>query len=357
MIVGFTGVIWEGRPADRLAHDLHDGPGPARLAESGLSWAKVGEELAEIAADYAKILADLGVHWQAASYNHAMTKLTQLAPWLAEAAQFALETSARAEAQAAATQVALIAMPNPVEIAVSKQIAQALEHTKIAPGSPLQAAASANDHAQHDQKQRASRVMESYEHASQPIEHPWHQQKLPEIVSSAALDAEQAAAREAAQSARPVAPSGVTAGLAASAAMGYGAGGSGSYVREKSKYAVTELASGAAAVAPLTPTPSSTEPVRASAPMAPMAPASAAAGDNQAQHRRAPATRADQASTAGASVGGVALPEGWIQAGEHDSPATWADVEARHHVPEGVLDLDTTFVSPPVLGGRDGGEA
>lgn len=359
MIVGFTGVIWEARPAERLAHDLHHGEGPARLAESGLAWARIGAELADIGVEYAKILADLGMHWQSHSYNHAFDKLTQLAPWFADAAAQAGHTAAKAETQAVATTVALTAMPNPLELQAAKAIQEALQNaSKTAGGGALHAAAATAEHAQQDQKQRASRVMESYEKATTPVAHPWKQPSPPKIVSGAALAAEEAA-REAAEKAKASMGSGIQAGLAMAPAIGGGfRGGGGDIERKKSEYAVTEMPDVAEAI-PVNATtgPATVGPAAHSGmPMGPMGAAGAQGGRDEDHYGRSYDVT-PVASTASASD--VNLPAGWVQTGETDSAVSWSDVAGRYEpsapLAEGQLDLGGGTVPPAVLGAPDEG--
>ncbi|GAC69338.1 PPE domain-containing protein [Gordonia soli] len=364
MIVGFTGVIWEARTAERLAHDLHDGRGPVQLAESGLAWGTVAAEIAEVGVEYGKILAGLGVHWDSPTYNHAFEKLTQLVPWFADAAGHAVQTAARAEQQAAATTVALTAMPNPIEIQATKDVSEALSKVHIAAGSPLVAAAANTERAQQDQMQRASRVMESYERATTPVSTPWKHAAPPKIVSPAALRAEEAAAKEAAEkaAAKPGGSTGASAGMVPMTGLG-GFGGAVA-PREKSKYATTGLAG--VSQQPSVVSNGVVEPTRPSTtiPMAPAAGAAGAAagahGDDEAPRRRTEPT------ASGASASDVNLPAGWVEAGQQDSEVTWADVAGRYGstpgepamlAGEGVLNLDADRVVPAVLGApdRDGG--
>ncbi|MFW0797739.1 PPE domain-containing protein [Gordonia sp. CPCC 205515] len=361
MIVGFTGVIWEARPADRLAHDLHDGLGPVHLAESGAAWAKLGAELVDIGVEYGKILADLGLHWESSSYNHAFTKLTQMVPWFADAASHAAFTAGKAEEQAVATTVALTAMPNPVEIAATEAIQDALSHVHMAAGSPLHAVAADTERAHQDQKQRASRVMESYERATTQVSAPWQQPNPPKIVAADALNAEVAAAREAAENAKAAVPSGIHAGLAAAPAIGGIRGGvaAGSYQREKTKYTAVDLAAevSPAPAAAQSGTGMSAEPTRSAMPMAPMS-AAAAQGNRDEDVHHAESYGVTAAAT-GATASEVNLPAGWVQADQHDSAVTWSDIANRYEtpkptLPEGVLNLGNT-VAPAVLGAPDGG--
>ncbi|GAB92213.1 PPE domain-containing protein [Gordonia rhizosphera] len=366
MIVGFTGVIWEARPAERLAHDLHHGVGPARLAETGAAWTALATELVDIGVAYGKILADLGLHWESGSYNHAFEKLTQFAPWFADAANQAMQTAAKAEAQAAANAVALTAMPNPLEIAATKAIAEALSKVEAAAGSPIMAAAANNERAHQDQGQRASRVMESYERAATPVADPWKLPAPPRIVSDAALNAEEAAAREAAAQAKAVAhAAGIHGGLATAPLIGGIGGFGGGYdiPREKSNYAATELAADGHPVSPLVAPGGPAEPTRAAGhmPMAPMGAGAAAVGNsNDDEHRPAPvAPNVSRAAGAGADVH---LPAGWLQAGEQDAPVSWSDIADRYQppalppLPEGVLDLGDGSVAPAVLGAPEEGD-
>lgn len=363
MIVGFTGVIWEARPAERLAHDLHDGLGPVHLAESGAAWAKLGAELVDIGVEYGKILADLGLHWESQSYNHAFAKLTQLVPWFADAAGHAAFTAGKAEEQAMATTVALTAMPNPVEIAATQAIGDALSHVHLAAGSPLHGVAANTERAHQDQKQRASRVMESYERATTQVSTPWQQPNPPKIVAADALNAEVAAARAAAEKAKAAVPSGIAAAPAAAPAIGgigggIGAGGT-AYQREKSKYAVADLGTDVAPAPSITQNGAgiSAEPMRSTMPMGPMGAAAAHGNRDEEEHHAE--NYGLTTTAASASATDVNLPAGWVQAGQQDSAVSWSDIADRYEsskpaLPEGVLNLGNT-VAPAVLGAPDRG--
>ena len=57
--VGFTGVVWDARPTERLAKDLTTGPGAAPMAEAAAAWAKVAAAFGEAVIDYPQIMAVL----------------------------------------------------------------------------------------------------------------------------------------------------------------------------------------------------------------------------------------------------------------------------------------------------------
>lgn len=352
MIVGFTGVIWEARPAQRLALDLHTGPGPRKLAESGLAWGEIAGELADIGIEYGKVIAELGIHWESDTYNHAFEKLTQLVPWFGEAAKHALESAGKTEQQAVATTVALTAMPNPVEIEATKAIGDALAKAEVAAGSPLNAVAANTERAQQDQKQRASRVMESFETATTPVSTPWRLGAPPKIVTDAALAAEVAARRAAAEvhrAATSPAGAGIPGGASgmpmAFGGGGFGGGGS-TYRAPKSDYAAVNLAAEAGPVAPVQPiTAPAVDSMRTSG-MPPMSPAATAANGADEEHRSVARRNDSSGTTSAASPSEINLPAGWMQAGEHDAAVSWQDVADRYDnsprlpsMPEGEINL------------------
>ncbi|GAB11909.1 hypothetical protein GOARA_091_00270 [Gordonia araii NBRC 100433] len=353
---GFTGVVWESRPTEKLATDLVSGAGPAPLAEAGLAWANLAEEVAAIGVEYAKVLANLGVHWESLTFNHAFEKLMQLAPWFADTAAKLTDTAVKAETQAAANTVALATMPSLPEVAITEEMAALLAQAGVMLGAPMVASGTANDKVKHEMAQRAARVMQSYEQATQPVAAAWSIGKPPQIVSADALNAERAAAAAKRTKATEATKVG---SLGSAAAMG-GMGGIGAMPREKSKYAATSLASVEAA--PVLAPPISTDTNRSGmVPMAPMgaAGAAAAAGNRSDTVARSTATPSKAAATDDNSS--VRLPAGWLSSDDNDGPTSWTQVAERMDeadrapIPgEGVLNLGPA--SPPVLGAPEGGD-
>ncbi len=348
-MVGFTGVVWDSRPLPKLAADLAHGRGPIPISEAGQAHAKIAAVLAEVSVEYAQILADIGTHWESATYNHAMGKIAQLAPWFADIATKATEAAGRAEVQAAANTVALLTMPGIEEIEFGEHIQKLLESASTSVGVPMTGGLAAAERARADQKQRAARVMQSYENATTPVAAPWTMPKPPQVASDGALAAEQAAAKaaadrvKAAQSPTPSTP------LAPPMIGGLGGLGGG-YQRPKGAHVVTPLV---AEPAPAGTAPQQATPVRSAGMTPPMAPGAAAAGAGRDEEHTD--TTAVPAPAAGLDDA-VNLPSGWLGAAVHaDAAVSWENLEDNASgdrlPPEGVLNL----AAPPVIGTAEGG--
>lgn len=346
---GFTGVVWQSRPTEKLAADLADGSGPAPLAEAGLAWATLAEEVAQVGLEYVRILTDLGVHWESATSNGAIERLTRFAPWFADTAAKIVETSGKAEVQAAANTVALAAMPSLPEIAVVTELGNLLSRPEVMLGAPMVAATAKNDRIKHELAQHAARVMESYERASVPAAMPWKIGRAPELVRPDALAAERAAtaaARNKPAESSAVGGAGLIGGVG-------GLGGGAGTPREKTRYVATSLASTAAAPTPA-PAPAG-DVARTASMVPPMAPMTTNAGQSGSVAR--PIRTASVSPEA--SSAGVRLPEGWLSNGD-GSPTSWTEVaqqidsvEQRPLLKgEGVLNLGPA--APAVIGEADG---
>lgn len=355
---GFTGVVWQSRPTEKLAADLVAGSGPAPLAEAGLAWAVLGEEVAQIGVEYARVLANLGIHWESLTFNHAFEKLMQLAPWFADTAGKLLDTAARAEAQAAANTVALATMPSLPEVVVTEELADLLAQAGVMLGAPIAASGAKNDRVKHELAQRAARVMESYEQATVPAATPWKMGRAPEIVSAAALNAERAAAAAARQK---LTASKDKTSASKGSGTGGGAGGIGGVgvpARQKTRYVATSLASVEVAPVVSTPTPSDVTRTSSMGPMGPMMAGAGQSGDSTARSTR---TASASKSEKDEQPSGVRLPEGWLS-DDDGAPTSWTQVAARMDraderallAGEGVLNLGPT--APAVLGAADRGD-
>ncbi|MEO9329834.1 PPE domain-containing protein [Gordonia aurantiaca] len=345
---GFTGVDWDLRSSEQLATDLGTGPGPAPLAEAGLAWARLATEIGEAGVEYAAVLARLGLHWRAAHTSTVFDRLTQLVPWFAETASEAAENSARAEAQAAATTVARLNMPDLAEVDVVERLHEiAAGATAVAP--IMAGAAAEAERAVVQQRMRAARVMQAYENATEPVGKPWpSSRRAPELVSGQALAAEKAAAARAAAP-RPVA----APHMPVVPPLIGGVGGGAAYTPpiEKIRLAPT-VAAGATpqAVASATSAAGATTSAGAGMPP-PIAPGvAAAAGDRGASARSV-------SVESGAAVDDI--PES--RATEHlDGPVSWADVEAAdkpvvHHVSDSApRTVDPRYLEERFLLGNPG---
>jgi hypothetical protein len=191
-VTGFTGVVWEARPAQRLAADLVEGgAGSAPSAQAALAWGCVAGVLADAGLDYAAILTRLGTAWKSATSDQAFARLADFATWFTETSAAAVENAGKATAQCAAITVAHANMPNLPEIGVTQSIRDTAATVGAALGAPIGGVAADAERCLHDQKQRAARVMATYEAASAPLAEPWLLPRLAEVVSPTALAGEQ----------------------------------------------------------------------------------------------------------------------------------------------------------------------
>ncbi|HEY9313264.1 PPE domain-containing protein [Williamsia sp.] len=272
-MTGFTNVVWDARPTKQLATDLGAGAGDGPLTAAALGWAQVSALLADAGVDYVRILAKLGIAWESVSTDEAFGKLASFAGWFSDAAAAAADTAGRAGAQAAATTVARISMPGLPELQITEDIHRAATTVGAATGAPIGGVAADAERAALDQKQRAARVMETYEAASEPVARVWAVPHPAEIVSPKALAAEQAI-RDSAR-AVPTRPEPTVSAVP---------GGVGGYApvsvpRQQTRYATTILAGSTVAPTTTLPAPVSAD-ARPSVPATPMAPMMGAPGQS-----------------------------------------------------------------------------
>ncbi|KAA8886400.1 PPE domain-containing protein [Nocardia colli] len=195
---GFTGVVWEARPPERLARDLTTGPGSVPMAEAAAEWARLATVFGAAVLEYERVLASLRTAWQSGRSGEVMEKVTTLRDWLVDAAGTATANAARLQAQVAAYEVAKLTMPNTADIQQIQQVQATLESMGAMLGAPIRAIAADNDAEADVAKAVASRVMRSYETAAEPLATPWRHQEPPKIAPEQALAAEQAATAAAA---------------------------------------------------------------------------------------------------------------------------------------------------------------
>ncbi|MCM6776094.1 PPE family protein [Nocardia sp. CDC159] len=187
---GFTGVIWEAREAGRLAQDLTTGPGPVPMAEAGLAWARLAVGFGAAAIEYEQIIATLRGAWQSSASESVHQQVAKLRDWLADAAVAAGSNAAKAEAQAAAYELARLTMPNAAHIAAIEAVQRSIEQIGAAMGAPIKAVAAATDTEADAAKATASRVMRVYEAATEPLATPWAHTEPPVLTAGASLEAE-----------------------------------------------------------------------------------------------------------------------------------------------------------------------
>ena len=208
-VIGFTGVVWPARPTEQLARDLTTGRGAAPMAEAGTAWTQLAGSFGAAVVEYDQIVAELRESWRSDGSDLFLERIGKLRDWLVDAAASAGRNAASAGGQAAAYEVARLAMPHVAEIAALEAAKQSIEHAGAALGAPLVAAAAQVDDQQDLAKADAARVMQSYESATTPLATPWVQEHPPVIATSAALDAEQNAATAASTTAgTPAMPGG-----------------------------------------------------------------------------------------------------------------------------------------------------
>jgi len=209
---GFTGVVWGAREPDRLARELSTGPGAVPMAEAGAAWARLAAGFGTAVAEYELIVASMRGAWQSATSGPVLDRISMLRDWLADAATAAGNNAVRAETQAAAYELARLTMPHTAEIAAIQAVQRMLESIGGALGAPIKAVAADADADADMAKAAASRVMQTYEAATEPLATPWIQQEPPVIATPEALAAEEASATVSAASAMPALP-GVTPGM------------------------------------------------------------------------------------------------------------------------------------------------
>lgn len=188
---GFTGVVWEAREPDKLATDLTTGAGPMPMADAAAAWTRLAAAFGAAVLDYEQVLQTLRGSWKSGSSEQVWERISTLREWLIETAAAATANAARLQAQVMAYEVAALAMPNTADIAAITAMQQALEQVGTALGAPIKAIAAQTDAEADVAKAVASRVMRSYEAATEPLATPWLHAPPPSIAPEAALAGEQ----------------------------------------------------------------------------------------------------------------------------------------------------------------------
>jgi len=165
-MTGFTGVQWTARATERLAADLIRGAGVSPIVEAGLSWGDIAVEAAAIGDELRRTIDRLRQSWEAPVASSVVSQADALVSWLHELSEFAGLMARRLQGQAAATTVAVLAMPNPAEIAATAALRDSMAVVGGGIGGALLGAGAALDRAAGDQHQRAVRAMQAYETAS-----------------------------------------------------------------------------------------------------------------------------------------------------------------------------------------------
>lgn len=187
---GFTGVVWPARPADRLARDLTTGPGAVPMAEAAQAWARLAASFGAAVVEYEKVVGEIRGAWGSDQSNVVLQRITTLRDWLIEATGAATANAARFQVQVAAYEVARLAMPAITDIEQIQQVQRMLESLDGSMGAAIEAVAADADKDSDMAKAVASRVMENYEKATEPLAFPWQQTQPPVIAPETALAAE-----------------------------------------------------------------------------------------------------------------------------------------------------------------------
>ncbi|MFD3705031.1 PPE domain-containing protein [Nocardia sp. NPDC058658] len=187
---GFTGVVWEAREPDKLATDLTTGAGPMPMADAAAAWTRLAAAFGAAVLDYEQVLQSLRGSWKSGSSELVWERISTLREWLLETAAAATANAARMQAQVLAYEVATIAMPNTADLAAITAMQQALEQVGTALGAPIKAIAAQTDADADVAKAVASRVMRSYEAATEPLATPWLHAPPPSIAPEAPLTGE-----------------------------------------------------------------------------------------------------------------------------------------------------------------------
>ncbi|MET9210798.1 MULTISPECIES: PPE domain-containing protein [unclassified Nocardia] len=213
---GFTGVVWEAREPHKLATDLTTGAGPMPMADAAAAWTRLAAAFGAAVLDYEQVLQTLRGSWKSGSSEQVWERISTLREWLIDTAAAATANAARLQAQVLAYEVAALAMPNSADIAAITAMQQALEQVGTALGAPIKAIAAQTDADADVAKAVASRVMRSYEAATEPLATPWLHAPPPPIAPETALAGEQSA-----QAGTPASPG--AAGMSGLGAIGLGA--------------------------------------------------------------------------------------------------------------------------------------
>ncbi|WP_067833201.1 PPE domain-containing protein [Nocardia lijiangensis] len=310
-IPGFTGVVWEARPTEKLAQDLTTGRGAVPMAEAAQAWTRLGVSFGAAVPEYDQIVKAIGESWRSETSPEILDRITKLREWLLEAAGSAAQNATKTGSQVLAYEVARLAMPHVAEIAALEAAKKSVEAIGAGMGAPLVGAAADIDAEQDLAKVNAARVMRVYEEATKPLETPWTQTAPPVIANSAALEAERAASEV-----RP------TAMPATALPASFAAAFARATPPPRVKTAFTTQAVVATATAEPTPLPVETAPVagdsssasRMGAPAA-MAPAAAMQDDDRTLRAGAASAQPDKPfeveagfAAAPAVIGGAAEP-------------------------------------------------
>ncbi|MEC3919252.1 PPE domain-containing protein [Nocardia sp. CDC160] len=183
---GFTGVVWEARPAEQLVGALASGNGAVGLVDAGAAWARIGVDFAAAALHLGHIMEDLQDAWRSDSNQSALACVSRIRAWLDDSANSASDNAQKAAGHAVAYQTAVMEMPNVAEVTALSAAQQAIAQSGTGLGAALIGAGIQLDGQREALDATAARVMRSYELATAPLAIPW-QQRLPSTIDSGAV--------------------------------------------------------------------------------------------------------------------------------------------------------------------------
>ncbi len=189
--MGFTNVAWESRSTEQLARDLTDGPGPTSVGQSGAAWVRVANELANISADFDKIVERVKGSFASQGSEAATRKLEEFGKWLQAISLSAAGNGQRAEEAAVANTVAIMAMPSVSEAVEAKASHDMMASLAAYNGAVLSGRFAEFDEAATADQANAAAVMQQYEEACTELAQPWDQPLPPDVAKGDALKAEQ----------------------------------------------------------------------------------------------------------------------------------------------------------------------
>ncbi|MFI6172422.1 PPE domain-containing protein [Nocardia sp. NPDC051052] len=187
---GFTGTVWDAVPAEQLAHELTTGPGVVPMAEAGFAYTALSARLSDAALEYHGILSVVGNAWGSHSSQDALAQLAQLGGWLDASAAAARSNAAAGAQQAAAYEIAQLAMPHVAEVSQALHTAEDLIKGSLL-GGPLAGVLDTAEQQLDALREQAAQVMRTYEAASEQLATPWQPDPAPAVSDGAALLAEE----------------------------------------------------------------------------------------------------------------------------------------------------------------------
>lgn len=170
--IGFTGVEWEMRPPDGLAHALTAGPGPGQAGELAAVWASAAAELESVASEYRRLAVELSADWVSAASPGLDDRSRRVADDVHGLSTRARELADRAAGHSRDHAIARAAMPKAAETAATTGALEALDSLGPGLAGLLSGATDALENLRSDQRRAAARVMAEYETRTAPLAVP-----------------------------------------------------------------------------------------------------------------------------------------------------------------------------------------